>query len=72
MSETFPDDDSLPHDSYQTRLKAQLKQSGVNDRCHGSVIDGDMGIELKSYFLEAHEGSRSVRCHVILYLTTGC
>ena len=70
MFDTFLDDDPLV-DDYEMRLKRQLQQSGVYDHCHGFVIDGDMGIELKSYFTEAHEGSRSVRCQPFLHLTTG-
>jgi hypothetical protein len=58
--ETF-EGDSAPAD-FEVDLKAQLQQSHVKDRCQGFVIDGDMAIELESYFLEDREGSRSVRC----------
>ena len=56
--ETFQDE-SAPAES-QIALEAQLKQSRIKDRCRGFVIDGDMSIELKSYFSEVREGSRSV------------
>jgi hypothetical protein len=58
--------------SARWRLKMQLKQSDVNEHCRGFVIDGDMAIEFKSYFTEAHEGSRSVRCQPFLHLMVGC
>jgi len=32
-----------------TRLKTQLKQSGINNRCNGFVIDDDMAVKLESY-----------------------
>jgi hypothetical protein len=43
----------------QERLRSQLAQSGVRDRCHGFVIDGDLAVELKSYFSEDRKGTRS-------------
>jgi hypothetical protein len=47
-------------DGYPTRLETQLKQSGVDNRCNGFVIDGDMAVKLASYFTDEHAGSRSV------------
>jgi hypothetical protein len=41
------------------RLRSQLAQSEVGDRCHGFVIDGDLAVELKSYFSENRMGTRS-------------
>jgi hypothetical protein len=62
--ESLAEKDCLLH-GYQMRLKTQLQQSGVENRCNGFVIDGDMAIKLKSYFMEEHAGSRSVRCSLI-------
>jgi len=41
------------------RLRSQLTQSQVGDRCHGFVIDGNLAVELKSYFSEDRKATRS-------------
>jgi hypothetical protein len=51
---------------YEISLEAQLEQSRIKDSCQGFVIDGDMAIELESYFLKDHEESRSVRVSLLL------
>jgi hypothetical protein len=56
--ETFLDDDVSSE--FQKHLKTQLEQSGVQDHCCGFMIDGDLSVRLKSYFMKTHEGSRSV------------
>jgi hypothetical protein len=37
-------------------LLSQLAQSGVKDLCHGFVIDGDLAVELKTYFSKDRKG----------------
>jgi hypothetical protein len=52
----------------QERLFSQLAQSEVKDLCHGFVIDGDLAVELKTYFSKDRKGvrSRSVTAHFLV------
>ena len=53
----------------QERLLSQLAQSGVKDLCHGFVIDGDLAVELKTYFSKDRKGVRS-RSVTVYFLVT--
>ena len=59
------DADSRPEDS-SAKLAALLKQAGIDNQCHGFLIDGDMCINLNEYFSTNREGSRSVRHFIFL------
>jgi hypothetical protein len=52
----------------QERLLSQLAQSEIRDLCHGFVIDGDLAVELKTYFSKDRKGvrSRSVTAHFLV------
>lgn len=41
-------------------LRDLIQKLGINDQCHGFIIDGDLAIELKTYFADQQRnGSRS-------------
>ena len=62
MFDMFPDNPLV--NDYVITLREQLQQTRVYDYCHAFVIDGNMGIELKLYFNETHDGNQSVQCHL--------
>lgn len=42
-----------------------LNELEISDMCMGFVIDGDMAIDWKTYFLSPHDGSRSVSLTIV-------
>lgn len=59
--ETFPSESEAPN--HQIELRSQVEQSGITDHCRGFVIDGDLAVQLKTYFSKdrTNNRSRSVR-----------
>jgi hypothetical protein len=43
-------------------IRSLLPNDGTEVLCTGFVIDGDMAVELKTYFGKERMGSRLVRC----------
>ena len=59
VQDTLKEDGSASQ--YRKNLAALVEQCEITELCNGIVIDGDMAIELKSYFDGTkHRGSRSV------------